>query len=188
VVDPGTDPTAPVVDPTDPAERPIDIGTPPIYVPAQPGSNPTQPVVPQPAAPVAPVQPVVPSQAAQALPVQSPATFAPLAPAQIAAVTELIASFAAAERTPVLAWTPATPQTQKIDETLRKGTPGAPLQSLVPSTSTAGSNGPNLNSSAAPAVVPTFSGIDLPGATFTRAEFDSEIPASISQTVPVPPG
>jgi hypothetical protein len=177
VVNPGPDPTVPVVDPT---EHPIDIHTPPIYVPAQPGSNPTQPVVPQPAAPITPAQPVVPAQ--------SPATLIPLAPAQIAeSVTEAIAGLTTAERTPVVAWTPATDQTVKIDETLQKGTPGSLLQSLVPSTSTSG-GGQSLDGSAAPAVVPSFNRFDVPGATFTRAEFDSEIPASISQTVPVPPG
>jgi hypothetical protein len=132
------------------------------------------------------VQSIAPVQSVQGLP--APATLTPLTPAQVTAVTELIAGFVAAERTPVLAWTPATPQTEKIDKTLQKGTPGVPLQSVIPSTTSSGSGGQNLDGSAAPAVVPSSIGFDVPGAAFTRAEFDSEIPASISQTVPVPPG
>ena len=111
-----------------------------------------------------------------------------LAPMQIVGpVSELISGLVSASRTPSPAWTPATDQTVKVDETLQKGAPGTLMQTLVPSSSSSG-NGQTSGGSAAPTATLSSAGFDLPGASFARAEFDSEIPASISQTVPVPPG
>jgi hypothetical protein len=202
---PVIDPTTPIVDPipgtvdpvqppvvqpelpvTDPILDPVDPTVPPVIAPELPVEQPVPPVVQLPRAPQID-GPVVES------PTTTDGSLAPLGPARYAPQTGAgqagSDTLTPAQQPSTLAvWTPVS------DDAAARGT--APQRESVPGGSTdrfvpsepAPSPGQSTGGAASPtAMVAAFS-FDLPAGTHAQSDFDSNIPTSIYQSIPVPPG